>query len=313
VALLGDRAVRRRVSVQLTAGWTRLQSLYAIIAGTWPIRGYLAVQAGDLAALIAFRGLVALVPTVLLVVSVAGLFLRQERVLRTAILASFWALPPAGARDAFDAVLTARRDSAWFGLSSAVGFAWIGTTFVASLADGMNRIYGVPNRHVIHQRLRAFALVVVFAALFAVAAAAAAVPTLFVGQRLGAYFATWTLATWRGQAASYVLALLAAVVLFGVVHRAIPNAGQRLGDVWPGILVGAVLFVVLTQAFPLYLRWFGQANRFGAVFGLIWLLVTWFYALAHVLLFSTYVNATHLRRRTARARDGGEATTGPAR
>jgi uncharacterized BrkB/YihY/UPF0761 family membrane protein len=94
--------------------------------------------------------------------------------------------------------------------------------------------------------------------------------------------------------------VFAATVLFGVVHRAIPNAGQRLGDVWPGTLVGAALFVVLSQAFPLSLRLFGQANRFGAVFGLIWLLVTWFSALTHALLFSTYVNATHLRRRSAR-------------
>jgi YihY family inner membrane protein len=278
----------------------QLDRLYRRFAATWPVRGYIEADASDVAALIAFRGLVSLVPTVLLVVSVAGLFLREERVLRTAIMASVWALPPADAHDALEAVLTARSNSTWFGLSGAIGFAWVGTTFVTTLANVMNRIYGVSSRHVVHQRLRAFVLVLVFSALFAITAASAAVPTLFVDQRLGAYFRTWALSSWRGQMASYLLALVVAILLFSVVHRAIPNAEQRIPDVWPGILVGAGLVVVLTQAFPIYLRLFGQANRFGAIFGLIWLLVTWFYALAHTLLFSTYVNATHMRWRRSR-------------
>jgi membrane protein len=312
MALLDDRAQWQQQRTGLvTEAWARLHRLYDAVAGTWLVRGYFEAEAGDLAAIIAFRGLVALVPTVLLVVAVAGLFLRQERVMETAILASIWALPPSGARDALDAVLTARRESAWFGFSSAVGFVWIGTSFVTALARGMNRVYGVPNRHVVHQRLRAFAIVVVFAALFVVATLAAAVPTFFVNRRLGAYFESWTLASWQGQVISYSLALIAATVLFGVLYRAIPNAGQRLDDVWPGSLVGATLFVAMTQAFPLYIRVYGQANRFGAVFGLIWLLVTWFYVLAHVLLFGTYVNATYQRHRRARcSRDERPASQG---
>ncbi|MEO8716098.1 MAG: YihY/virulence factor BrkB family protein [Acetobacteraceae bacterium] len=280
--------------------WARAKRLHARFEATWLVRGYRTAEAGDVAAVIAFRALVALVPTILLVVGVAGAVLRGGQVLQTAILATVWALPASGARDGLDAILTARRESAWFGLSSAVGFAWIGASFVSTLARGMNRVYGVPNRHVVHQRLRGFAVVVVFAVLFAVATIAASLPTLFVGRRLSVYFATWSLASWRGQLVSYGLAMTAALLLFGVLHRVVPNAGQELGDVWPGTLVGAMVFLALTQAFPLYLRIAARANVYGAAFGLVWLLVTWFHALAHVLLFSTYVNATHLRRRAGR-------------
>jgi membrane protein len=299
----GDRGSRRRWGgnlppvVWVLASWKFLHRILHRLDATWLVRGYRAADAGDLATVIAFNGLLALVPTTLLLVSVAGLLLRQDRVLATASEASFWALPQHDTRDALDVLLAARRQSTWLGLVSLLGFVWIGGSFVGALARGMNGVYGVPNRPFVFQRLRAFAVVVVFAVLFVGAVLAATVPTLFVGHRLSAYFRTWPLAAWTGRIASYGLALLVAALLFLMLYRAVPNAGQRLGDVWPGALVAALLFVGLSQAFPLYLRLAGGVTRYGAVFGLLWLLVTWFYLLAHALLFGTYVNVTYCRYR----------------
>jgi uncharacterized BrkB/YihY/UPF0761 family membrane protein len=61
-------------------------------------------------------------------------------------------------------------------------------------------------------------------------------------------------------------------------------------------VVAGGLFVLLGQAFPLYLRLIGGVNRFGAAFGLLTLLVAWFAVLAHLLLFGCYVNVTYRRR-----------------
>jgi uncharacterized BrkB/YihY/UPF0761 family membrane protein len=41
----------------------------------------------------------------------------------------------------------------------------------------------------------------------------------------------------------------------------------------------------------------GGVNRYGAAFGLLTLLLAWFAALAHILLFGCYVNVTYRRRR----------------
>ena len=70
----------------------------------------------------------------------------------------------------------------------------------------------------------------------------------------------------------------------------------------PGTATAASLFVLMAQVYPLYFRLLGGANRYGAAFGLLTLFVAWFYVLAHVLLFGTYVNATHQRRRRRLAR-----------
>lgn len=263
----------------------------------WPVRGYREADAGHLVSIIAYNALIALVPTFLLLVSIAGLLLRQDRVLRAAVDALVWALPSQNTRDALTALLTARRHTGWFGLASLLGFAWVGSNFVNALAHAMNRVYAVPDCGYFCSRRRGFAGVLTFAILFLIAAVAATVPTLFVGHTLNPYFQTWLLAAGPIQVGSYGLAYAAAALLFLVLYRVLPNAGQHLDDVWPGALVAGGLFVLLGQAFPLYLRFVGGSNRYGAALGLVWLLVTWFGLLAHVLLFGTYVNVTYYRAR----------------
>ena len=278
----------------------------AVAVPVWMVRGYRAANASDLAAAVAFNALVALVPTLLLVFAVAGLLLRDEDVLLEAIHAAVRLFTPQGAHQAIDAALTARRYGGWAGAASLIGFAWIGTGFVGCLARSMNRVYGAPDRSFGHQRARDFALILGFAGFFLPAVGAATAPTLFVGRRPNAFFETWGIASGRYQAAGYGVSLLAAVALFLVLYRVVPNAGQRVPDVWPGALAAAVLFVGLAQAFPLYFRVFGTVGGYGTAFGFVSLLVGWFYFFAHVLLFGAYVNATHQRRRAGgKGGDGG--------
>lgn len=286
--------------------WTHplLQSVFRL--PVWMLRGYRQANAGDLAAAVAFYALVSLVPTFLLLVFVAGLFLQRDQVLITAMYTSLWGLPPNASPEAFQAALSARDYSGWFGALSLLGFAWIGTGFVSCLARSMNRIYGAPDCGYLCEKQRGFFLVLLFAALFLAAILASTVPTLFVAQDLPEYFQRWSLASGVYQLLVYVVAVAASLVLFLVLFRVVPNAGQGLRNIWPGTLVAAVLFVAMAQAFPIYIRLIGGTNRYGVVFGLVSLLVAWFYVLAHVLLFGTFINASYmarLRRQRAEARN----------
>ena len=271
----------------------------------WMLNGYRQVNAGDLAAAVAFYGIVALVPTFLLLVFVAGLFFHRDQALITALYTSSWGLPPSASPEAFQAALSAREYSGWFGALSLLGFAWIGTGFVSCLARSMNRIYGAPDCGYICEKQRGFFVVVLFAALFLLALISSTVPTLFVAQDLPVYFQRWALARGVFQVLSYGVAITASVVLFLVLYWIVPNAGQALPDIWPGTLVAAVLFVGMAQAFPIYIRMVGGVNRFGVAFGLVSLLVAWFYVLAHVLLFGTFINAAHQRRLNRQSTESG--------
>lgn len=298
MALSVDRPVRPAAPL-VRSGWGRMLFGYRALLASWPVRGFREAGAGHLAAILAYNGMVALVPTFLLLIAVAGFLLRQDDVLGTAIRATYWALPADSAREALNAALTARRQSGWFALASLLGFAWVGTGFVGALNHCLNRIYGAPDCGFICSRRRGIFVVAAFAALFSAATVAAALPTLFVKQDLGPYFRTWALAGARAQTLSYGIGFAAAALLYLVVYRAVPTAGQQLADVWPGSLVAAALFVALGQAFPVYFRLSGGANRFGAAFALVSLLVGWFALLAHVTLFGCYVNASYRRRRLA--------------
>lgn len=264
------------------------------LAATWAIRGYREANAGHLAAIVAFNALIALVPTFLLAVALAGLILRDDAAFAATVRAVGGTVPAADARDALEAVLTARRYTGWFGLLSLAVFLWLGANLADALAHCLNRVHRVPNCDYVCTRRKAFAVVLGAAGLFLAAGVAASLPTLPVP-------AWWPAADFLARVVGYAVAFAVATALFLLIYRVLPNAGQRLGDVWPGALVAAGLFVALGQIFPLYLQLVGGANRYGAAFGLVWLMVTWLGAMAHVLLFGAYVNATYMRGRRARS------------
>lgn len=273
-----------------------------MVAARWMYRGYTAANASDMAAAVAFNTLVALVPMLLLAVAIAGLFLKNDQVLEQARLAIDRIVPGQTTDEAFTAALTARKNSGWISVVSFVGLAWVGTGFVSCLARSMNRIYGVRNSGYINEKQRGFVVLMLFAFLFLVSSVAAIMPTFFINQNLPDVFDRWILASGRYQLIGYGIGFGTAVLLFLVLYRVIPNAGQHLPDVWPGTLASAILFFVVTQAFPLYIRFTGGGNRYGQILGFVSLLVFSLLILAHTMLFGAYINASFQRSRRRRRR-----------
>jgi membrane protein len=270
----------------------RLRVVVRRVQTHWMVRGYQATNAGYLVAIVAFNALVAFVPTLLLLIALAGVALRDPTALTATVQAIEATLPTPDARTALDAVLSVRQSSGWFGLLSLLGFCWIGANFADALAHCFNQIYGVADCGYVCARRKGVGVVIGSAGLLLLAGPAASLATWLLSIDGGHIPIVGALAPDIG----YGTAFLAATAFFLLLYRVLPNAGQRLRDVWPGALVAAALFVLLGQVFPLYLRLTGGANRFGAAFGLVWLLVTWLAAFAHLLLFGAYVNARRQRR-----------------
>jgi membrane protein len=287
-----------------TAGRTRRTQRLVGRVFRWMIRGYQSANATDLASAVAFQALVSVVPMFLLLISVAGLFLQDSRVLQQAILVIARVLPSEASQDAFTVAFEARRNSGLFGALSLLGFAWVGTGFVSAMARSMNRIYRVPNAGYLKEKQRGFIVILLFALFFMIATSASVVTTLFVGNtdNLPLVLRQWRLTEGQIQVIAYLVSAVAAYLLFFTIYRLVPNAGQRMMDVWPGALMSAVLFLLVTQVFPIYLRLLGGGNVYGVALGLLSLMVAAFYLIAHVILFGAYVNATWQRHRRERLR-----------
>ena len=261
-----------------------------------PIGAYRRIHGGDLAAMIAFNAMLALVPILLLFVAIAGALLQDEARLQTLIINVSQALPRGQTREAINTILTARQQSTTFGVAGLIGLFWIGTSFVTTVARAMDQIYDAPERHFVQNRIRAFVVVIVFAFLLVASAIAAAVPTYFAGSSIPEVIEKWKPFNTNTHALTYAFAVGSAILMFGILHLFLPNAGQTIRDIWPGTIASAIALTIVSQAFPIYLRLTSNSNRYGAVFGVVWLLLTWFLLLAHILVIGTILNAWHKKR-----------------
>ena len=263
----------------------------------WMYAGFTRSNASDMAAAVAFNTLVALVPMLLMLVAIAGLFLKSDTVLHQARLAIERIVPSNTADEAVTAALTARSNTGWIGVLSFLTLMWVGTGLISCLARCMNRIYGARSSGYINEKQRGFVILLIFSFLFLTSSVASILPTIFINQDLPEVFDRWLLATGKYQLLGYLIGFSTALLLFFTLYRIIPNAGQRTPDVWPGTLLGALLFMGVSQLFPLYIRITGGGNRYGQVFGFVSLLVLSLLMLAHIILFGAYVNASWQRHR----------------
>jgi membrane protein len=261
--------------VRLTWSWLRR---------TLPVRvvsRYLGRNGPNQATLIAWNLLFATFPLVLLAVTAAGELYRDpgagERVAR----AVAQLLP--GGRD--QAVLSAlqsfHRNLGWTAVVGGVGLVWSGTSLFSAMDTAFSGLSGGHTRGFLAQKLMGVALTAALALL--------AVPVVLSSTLLAALPAGAGLpAPLRSAGAAAGLQALAAVivgwVLFSLVYRLAPARAPGMRATLRGALVGAVLFELLSLAFPLYLHLAHGFAAYGATFALFFLILAFVFLVAQVMV-----------------------------
>lgn len=282
-----------------TAGWVG-RFAHSVHRHAGAFRRYFSIRTNDLAAIIAFNGMIAIVPMFLLVVAIAGLLLRDDQLFsqfRKTVISVF---PSQSARDALQNAATSRDNAGWFSVLSLIGFAWVGSSFVATVTRAINSLYDVRGSPFIRSRIRAVFVIVTFTVLLMIAILAGTLPTLFVN-RESRYFDLDDLFLFEvvGQIITYAVGLVTAFGLFLIAYRYLPAVKQGFRDVVPGALVAAFGLVLLAQVFPIYVRVYQSlpSSTYLTAFVFVSILVTWSYVLAHVLLIGAWLNARAEERR----------------
>lgn len=244
-------------------------------------------QSPNLAALLAWGMLSAMLPLVLGVLSVAGLILRDPERLDQ-IYNTLLALVPSGAAQPMtDALQSIRQASAApAGIVALLLLLFNGSSFFANMASVFDQAYHVQSRNVLLQRLIAILMLCVTSVLLVastlaqgVASFVASVPTL--GLPIGPSLALFV---------GYSLAILSAFLLFLLLYKVLPNAQQGWRDVLPGAGASTVLFLVITQIFPVYLKLF-PPNHAYAIFGVFLVLTFWLYLVGFIFVVGAELNA----------------------
>lgn len=241
-------------------------------------------QAANYAGALAFAGFLSMFPMILGVLSIIGLAVRNpatEARFETLIIQSF---PGNAQNELLNALHGVRQSAGWIGLLSLVGLAWGASGIFGAMEFALAQIFGIKQRDMVRQKLMAIVMMVVLVVALGITVAA---------NWAAGYLSTRFSLAW---VVSFVIGGAVMVFLLVLLYRFVPNRTFGVRQVLPGALLAGVLIEALSLLFPLYTRYAGSFNSYGAQFGLFFLLATWFYLLSELILLGAVYNRLRLGR-----------------
>jgi membrane protein len=243
-------------------------------------------QAPNLASLLAWSSLSAILPLILGVLSVAGLLLRDPKVLEQVYTTMIALVPPQAAGPVGDALQGVRLASAApAGVVALVLLLYNGSSFFSNMASVFNQAYHVQSRNFLVERLIAVAMLVVTTVLLVVSTLA-----FGLGSLVGNLPLSLPVGPALARGISWSISILSAFLLFALSYKLLPNARQGWLAVLPGASLASVLTFAISLVFPLYIS-LAPPNQAYALFGVFLLFTFWLYVLGFIIVLGAEINA----------------------
>jgi YihY family inner membrane protein len=242
-------------------------------------------RAGYLAALIAYYAFASIFPLLIAFVSILGLVLQNspslEHTLVNGTLAQFPVIGTAIKHHAVPASVTAI-------VVSSILSIWAGLGVISAMQNAMNDVWDVPLKdrpNFIFNRLRSLLMLAVFGVL--------TLATIFLsglGSTSGSIGGVL-------RAVGFVGSLVLNWILYMIGFRVLTRKKLSWGDVFPGAVVGAVLWTAL-QSFGNYLvtHQIARASNTYGVFATVIGLLFWLYMGAQLSLYAAEINVVRVKR-----------------
>ncbi len=266
--------------------------------------------AANWAIVIAWNGLLSVFPLVLAIAGLLGLILGTQA--SASIHSAALNLFPGGAqKDVLSALQAFEEQKGILALAGFVGLLWSGSALFGAMERAFAAVSLAPPRAFLQQRAMAFSMIFLFAgiALVAVGSSLLLLPALPHLLRVPPQLHT-------GLAAAGLQALIgiaAGMVLFTTVYYVVPRQRLAMVKVMPGAVVAGVLFEAITLLFPLYARIDPGVASYGKTFGLLFLLMAYFYLLGLIIMLGAEVNAVLSPARGGGNRPPAASTREPPR
>lgn len=245
---------------------------------------------GLVSAGVAFFAMLAVFPALAAVVSIWGFFANPAAVSGLLDQAADYLPPDAHAIVAaqLDALIGANVSRVGWTTALTLGAAlWSARAGVAAIVQGLNAVFGVPNRGGLWHALVSLGLTLsLVGAAITMLMAGIVLPVLLAFVPLGPFEA------WGLTALRWSIAPLATLLGIGLLYRYGPNLpAPRPGLVSAGSAVAVVLWLAGSEAFALYLGNFANYNQVYGSIGAVVALLMWFYVSAYAVLLGAAVNA----------------------
>jgi membrane protein len=242
------------------------------------------------AVIIAWNFLQSLFPIALVMAAVLGVGLGFIGVSSRQVYGTVASIiPDASAQKEVLATLnTFHQKSGIFLLVGFAGLVWSGASLFRTMEQGFAVIYHTRQRPLLKGILMSVGMVL----LLTVFGALMLVTTTLLGLLNQLPYLPAVLANGPVDfVLQVVLGVGAGFLLFLAIYYVVPNRRMDWGKVWIGAALAGVLFEALSLVFPLYLRLTGGGSTYGKTFGLLFLLMIYFYLLGNVTMVGVEVNS----------------------
>ncbi|QBD82727.1 YihY/virulence factor BrkB family protein [Ktedonosporobacter rubrisoli] len=245
----------------------------------------------NLAGLLAYNLLMAMLPISIAILGIFGLILgNNPDLLHNITSQSASILPNAASRQALDLATEQIRKNAGILLIIAILLALFGGSRLFITLEGcLNLIYRLRPRNILWQNVMAFGMLILFIILIPIMVFASAGPTFVFSVLEHTPLGTIPGLNLLFSLGGILGGLIAAFILFEAIFFVVPNQPMSLRNSWCGALVSAIALDIFLIVFPLYTAHFmgGYAGQIG--FAVI--LVLFFYYFAVILMLGAEVNA----------------------
>ena len=248
-----------------------------------------------LAGMVAYSLLLSIFPVALIALFVAGQVLSAPDLERSVLVDLQELFPSATDTTLTQALREVRSSSTTVGIVAFIASIWVATSFWGALDTAFCRIYAVPCRSWVRQKLFGLGMLGLVLLFFAATVAMPAMQSLLLARRedlpvgLSGRDALWTVSLAAGM-----------VINFGAlatIYRTVPNTPVAWYGVWPGALGATVAIFCIDYGFPFYLTNVSSFAGLRTTIVFVLIVLIWFFALALIILGGAVVNELRLLRR----------------
>lgn len=254
------------------------------------VRKFLEDQAANWAALIAWNALFAMFPIVIFAASLLGYALRAFGQANDVVYKTIFSAIPTDTKqqeELVKAVAGVKSQSGLLFIVGLLGLLWGGSALFGIMEQAFAVIYHTKPRDFVPQKLISVGMVFLFTLLVGVAIASSAIlPALKHIPNIPSF-----LYSDAAGGLQFIIGVAAGFLLFGTIYYVIPNRKQSLRKIVRGALVAGLLFELIALLFPLYISLNKGLGQYGATFGLIFVLMTFFFLLGLITMIGVEVNS----------------------
>jgi membrane protein len=290
------RRISRAADRQFGSAVRRIGQIFVIRLMIRTVKETSDDDVSHMAAGVAYYALFSLFPLLLGLIAILSFFLESKEIQTQVIELTGGFLPGSDlfVQDNLDAALGLRGA---LGLFSVIGMLWSGSAIFGALNRSINRAWDIHTDRPIYkgkprQLLMALGVGLLFALSFSSATVVRTAESLsqydvpilgFLVQQIGQILL---------QGFSFILVL----AIFLLIYKFMPNTKTYWKYIWPGAVLGAVLFELAKNLFILYLERSTYQNIYGSITPVIVLLL-WAYVSSLIVLAGAELSSEYGRMR----------------